>query len=356
MRRLRLVVLLIGLCAVATAFSGGAAAVDPPGTVVMSNLDNPRHLAFGPEGGLYVAEAGKGGSGPCIFIRGETQCAGPSGGVSRLWKGVQTRVVTGLPSYAGASGSGANGPHGISLHGRGNAYVTVGLGGEAIPPSEFRAAMGQGFGRTVRFKPNGNWSYEDDIAGYEEDNNPGGGGDLNSNPYGMLAGPAGRLVIDAGGNDLLRVRANGRISTLAVFPSRPQGRNTDSAPTAVTRGPDGAYYVGELSGAPFTPDRARVYRVVPGQPPEEYGPAFSFIIDLTWGPDEHLYVLEFASGPDLTGPGTLWRLESDGTKTAIVTDLIVPGGVVFGRDGAFYISNKSVLAGAGEVLRFEPAP
>jgi hypothetical protein len=29
---------------------------------------------------------------------------------------------------------------------------------------------------------------------------------------------------------------------------------------------------------------------------------------------------------------------------------------VFGRDGAFYISNKSVLAGAGEVLRFEPAP
>jgi sugar lactone lactonase YvrE len=149
------------------------------------------------------------------------------------------------------------------------------------------------------------------------------------------------------------VRANGTISTVAVFPSRSHGRDTDSSPTAVTRGSDGAYYVGELSGAPFTPDRAHVYRVVPGHPPEEYGPTFSFIIDLAWGPDGNLYVLEFASGPDLTGPGTLWRLESNGTKTAVVTDLIAPGGVVFGRDGAFYISNKSVLAGAGEVLRFE---
>jgi hypothetical protein len=353
MRKLRLVVLLIALCAVAAAFGGGGAAVTPPGTVVMSNLDNPRHLAFGPQGGLYVAEAGTGGSGPCIFIRGETQCAGPSGGVSRLWKGVQTRVSTGLPSYAGASGNGATGPHGISLHGRGNAYVTVGLGGEAIPPSAFRAAMGQGFGRTVRFKPNADWSYLDDVAVYEEDNNPDGG-PLDSNPYGILAGPAGRFVIDSGGNDLLRVRANGRISTVAVFPSRSHGRNTDSVPTSVSTGPDGAYYVGELTGGPFTPDQAHVYRVVPGQPPQEYGPTFSFIIDLAWGPDGNLYVLEFASGPDLTGPGTLWRLDANGTKTVVVTDLIAPGGVVFGRDGAFYISNKSVLAGAGEVLRFEP--
>jgi hypothetical protein len=32
-------------------------------TQVMHGLDNPRGLAFGPEGGLYVAEAGRGGAG-----------------------------------------------------------------------------------------------------------------------------------------------------------------------------------------------------------------------------------------------------------------------------------------------------
>jgi hypothetical protein len=352
MRKLRLVALVIALCALAAALGASGNAVTPPGTVVMSGLDNPRHLAFGPEGGLYVAEAGRGGSGPCIFIRGATQCAGTTGAVSRLWKGVQSRIVTGLPSYAAAPGNGATGPHGISLHGRGNAYVTVGLGGEAIPPSPFRAAMGQGFGRTARFQPNGDWRFADDIAAYEEDNNPAGG-PLDSNPYGILAQAGGRLVIDSGGNDLLRVRSNGQISTVATFPSRP-GRSTDSVPTAVATGPDGAYYVSELTGGPFTPDLARVYRVVPGHAPEVYGPAFSFIIDLAWGPDGHLYVLQFASLAGNSGPGILYRLESDGTKTPVVTDLIAPGGLVFGPDGALYISNKSVLAGAGEVLRFEP--
>jgi hypothetical protein len=352
MKILRLLALLIAIGALAAAFSGGGAAGTPPGTVVMSNLDNPRHLAFGPEGALYVAEAGRGGPGPCIFIRGATQCAGPSGGVSRLWHGVQERLVGGLPSYAAASGNGATGPHGISLHGRGNAYVTVGLGGETTPPSAFRTAMGQGFGRTARFQPNGSWRFVDDLGGYEEDNDPAGGL-VDSNPYGMLAQAGGRLIVDAGGNDLLRVHANSHISTVATFPSRP-GRSTDSVPTGVVRGPDGAYYVGELTGGPFTPGLARVYRVVPGHAPEVYGPAFSFIIDLAWGPDGHLYVLQFASLPGNSGPGILYRLESDGTKTPVVTDLVAPGGVEFGPDGALYISNKSVLAGAGEVLRFEP--
>jgi sugar lactone lactonase YvrE len=86
---------------------------------------------------------------------------------------------------------------------------------------------------------------------------------------------------------------------------------------------------------------------------ETYGPTFSFIIDLAWGPDGNLYVLQFASLAGLTGPGILYRLESNGTKTPLLTDLIAPGGIVFGPDGAIYLSNKSVLAGAGEVLRIE---
>src|SRR3954462_2397840 len=35
-------------------------------TIIPAGLVNPRGLNFGPEGALYIAEAGSGGSGPCI--------------------------------------------------------------------------------------------------------------------------------------------------------------------------------------------------------------------------------------------------------------------------------------------------
>ena len=73
-------------------------------------------------------------------------------------------------------------------------------------------------------KPNGSWALDDDISSYEAEHNPDGSPVPDSNPYSVLAEPGGRVVADAGGNDLLRVRSNGDTSTLAVFPSRPQGR------------------------------------------------------------------------------------------------------------------------------------
>ena len=53
-------------------------------TVVMSGLDNPRGLAFAPNGALYVTEAGRGGDGPCLVNdnTGETRCFGKSGAIT----------------------------------------------------------------------------------------------------------------------------------------------------------------------------------------------------------------------------------------------------------------------------------
>src|SRR4029453_14632971 len=73
----------------------GQVAGAPVVTTVMTRLDNPRGLAFGPGGALFVAEAGRGGApcGPVGF-----NCYGLTGAVSRLWHGQQARIVTGLPS------------------------------------------------------------------------------------------------------------------------------------------------------------------------------------------------------------------------------------------------------------------
>lgn len=346
MRKLILAV-AVAACAAVAVFVGGGAATEPPGTLVMSGLDNPRHLAFGSNRALYVAEAGRGGSGPCSFIRGEQQCYGPTGAISRLRGGDQQRIVTGLPSYAPASGNGATGPHAVAPHGSGG-FATIGLGGD----SARRAAMGSGFGRTVRFHGNGSWSNEDDLLAYEEVNNPDGSVPPDSNPYDIILSGGNRIATDAGGNDLLRIRPNGAISTLGVFRSRPQGRGTDAVPTSVAIDEDGRYYVGELTGVPFAVGASNVWRVRPGHAPTVYRSGFTAIIDIAWA-DDHLYVLQFATGPGLSGPGVLLRVERNGPPTPVVTGLFTPGGIAFRGDDTVYITQGSILAGGGEVWRYD---
>jgi hypothetical protein len=335
---------------------GASGATAQTTSVVMSGLDNPRGLAFGPEGALYVAEAGRGGPGPCVFLRGGLQCYGPTGAVSRLWRGEQERIATGLPSYGSAAST--TGPHDISLLGRGAAYVTIGLGLEGLPRSDF--AVGDQFGSLVHLSASGHWKPIADIAAYEFDVNPAGGLE-DSNPYGLLAEPGSRVVAEAGGNALLSVGANGSISTLAVFAARanptPIGPPfVDSVPTAVAVGPDGAYYVSELTGFPFPPGFANIYRVVPGQAPTVAWSGFTMVIDIAFGPDGSLYVLEHSAGGPMffATPGRLLKVAPDGTTTTVIAGLVRPGSVAVGPDGALYVSNRSTSIGTGEVLRIEP--
>ena len=351
MNRRLISALVVALAVALTGASGAGAATT---SVVMSGLDNPRGLAFGPEGALYVAEAGRGGPGPCILLRPPQLpfCYGPTGAVSRLWRGEQERIATGLPSHAGPTGE-ATGPHDISFLGRGGGYVTIGLGFEGKPRSAL-ADVGDQFGWLVHLSASGGWKPIADVAAYEFANNPGGG-PLDSNPYGLLAEPGSRIVADAGANALLRIAANGYISTLAVFPSRAQGRPTDAVPTAVAVGPDGAYYVAQLTGIPFAAGSANIYRLVPGQAPTVRWSGFTTVIDIAFGPDGSLYVLEHSTGPVFFAlPGRLLKVAPDGTRSTVVDGLTRPGSVTVGPDGALYVSNRSISVGTGEVIRIEP--
>lgn len=325
------------------------ALADPVVTPVMTGLANPRGIAFGPEGALYVAEAGSGGAGPCVELRGENLCYGPTGAISRLFKGQQARIVTGLPSYADPLVPGANGPNDIALLGRGQALVTLGLGADPILRPDFGPA-GDHFGTLIKTTPSGQWKVVADVSAHEADENPAGG-PIDTNPYGLLAEPGAYHVADAGANAVLRVDANGEVSTVAALPARPF-RDTDAVPTAVVRGPDGALYVSELSGVPFTAGAANIWRVVPGESPQVHAAGFKTIIDLAFGPDGALYVLEYASGPVFfAGPGRVLRVDADDNRDVIIGGLPFPTSLAFGPDGALYVTRNGLSATAGEVLR-----
>jgi hypothetical protein len=95
----------------------------------MAGLSNPRGLAIGPNGAVYVAEAGIGGAGPCTTnLVNETRCFGLTDAITRFFNGVQERIVTGLPSHALPGGGSANGPNDISFNGAGGMFRGHGAG------------------------------------------------------------------------------------------------------------------------------------------------------------------------------------------------------------------------------------
>ena len=344
--------------------------------VVVSGLDNPRGLAFGPEGGLYIAQAGSGGDGPCGPGPEGTRCYGNSGAISRYdpKTGNVTDVVTGLPSLATEEGQMfAIGPNDLSLHGRGNLMFTIGFGGDPGTRQAVFGPDGAKLARLGRATPDGKWRLLQDLGQSEADHNPAGD-EVDSNPYGILALQGKQIVADAGANALVQVRANGAISALATFANRmvdappflglPPGTQIpmDAVPTSVALGPDGNYYVGQLTGFPFPVGAANIYRVpAGGGAPTVFASGFTHIVDLTFGPDGSLYVVEIAkngllaafNGDDWTG--ALIRIAPDGTRTELVPGaLTAPGGVAVGSDGALYVTNNAIFSDIGEVIRIVP--
>lgn len=339
-------------------------------TEVMSGLVTPRGLAFGPDGGLYVAEAGSGGGGPSVVLgNGATASLGATGGLSRLLGGVQSRVLNGLPSVATAAGLDAGGLQDIVFDGGGQAFGLFSFGSDSMQRDTNLGAAGARLG-TIAQLPLGGGSLAQvaDISVHELAANPAGGS-VDSNPFGMALTPSGGFIIaDAGANDFVHATAGGLVSTLGVLAAKPNPLPFgppvyQSVPTTIAIGPDGAYYIGQLTGFPFPPGAAKVYRYDPltAAMTEAYT-GFTNIIDLTFDNTGALYVLQVSSNglASPTGPGSGLLIKIDSVtgnrETIASTGLVFPGAVTVGPDGALYVTNRSNAPSGGQVLRLALVP
>ncbi len=339
---------------------------------VASGLDNPRGLAVAKNGDIWVAEAGRGGSGPCQpgeEAGSPPSCFGTSGAYTLIHKGVQKRVVTGLPSF-GDQGTGDNavGPSDIVAEGK-HVEGTIGGGGGAAERAALVASAGPAagfFDWMVKIDPwkGKAWPFVD-FASYETANNPDKGA-IDSDSYGIARRHGGWVVADAAGNDVLGVDFHKHVSTLGVFPdvqvaappflNLPPGAMIpmQAVPTTVAVRPkDPNVYVGQLTGFPFPPGAASVWGIKPDGSTFVYATGFTNIIDIAWGPKGSLYVLEITSNGLLSGDptGALIRVWPNGQKTTVAsTGLVTPTGVAIAKDGTVYVTNYGTSAGKGTVI------
>ena len=410
---------LLGGALLAAALASPAAAQEPTIETVVTGLATPRGLTIAPDGTLYVAEAGSAGD-QCMGEGAAQMCFGPTGGVSRIVDGTAERVVDGLPS--GGSSLETGGLSDVVVNDDGSFVLVVNSGGD---PAE-RAAMGPEVaavsGWLLRASPDGTFEPWVDVAAYETTNNPEPTL-VDANPYSIARVDGGIAVADAGMNALLLVAEDGTISTLAVFPPTehlfpaevlaamgppPEGEGgpaadaegegaaaspapavsaapaasaaapagsgapaagemiplpVEAVPTSVVVGPDGALYVGQLTGGPFPIGGASVWRVpAEGGEPEEYATGFTTIIDIAFGPDGTLYVAEitheglmsvFGAGAAPIG-AVLSVPPGGGEPTLIVSNerVMAPGGIVVDADGAIWVSTNTLPAGAdGQLVK-----
>jgi len=208
-----------------------------------------------------------------------------------------------------------------------------------------------------------------------------------SNPYHLTALSGSEVLIaDAAGNSLLYAKTNGHIEVVATFGPVTDPNTGDTivqfpledgtpcyvepVPTAISVGPDGAYYVGELNGAhpanfagQPTPDGlASIWRVEPNSrnvecPSEKCTKVVSglnSVIDAEFGPDGYLYVVEYEQNgflatvvPDLEIPlagGTVKKCDVETGSCEIIEGgdgtLFLPGAITFDKwDNLWLLDN-----------------
>ncbi len=324
-------------------------------TVFATGLNNPRGLEFGPDGFLYVAEGGLGGtnssSGSCDQV---IPPIGPYTGdftasISKVSPtGIVTRIVENLPSSQTSPGTGGlvSGVADVTFIGN-TLYALIGGAGcsHGFPNNPNGIFKVNNNGTMQLIADLSDWSLNHPVANPEEDDYEPDG-----TWYSMINVRGKLYAVEPNHGEIVKVTTNGNISRV-IDVSATQGH---IVPTAIAY--HGNFYIGNLNTFPIVPGSSNIFKVTPSGHIQIRESGLTTVLGLVFDNHDRMYVLEMSTeaGEPTPNTGKIVRIQPSGQQEVIADSLFFPTGMTLGTDGALYVSNKGfgpAVPGFGEILK-----